>query len=231
MSILQILKERFPLVLSGVMALIVAFSIFYYLNSINPTVPVIIVTNDLKPGHVIEAEDLTTKNFPPGLIGSDVYSYANELIGKTIYNGPVPAGSIMRSAHITSSGSLKSILKTYAPENWRAVEITAGSAIGMQGLRAGDVVHVYGVVGNEFNIISSHAIILVAPSLLESGMDTQYVVAVSPEDTLRLASKVVFGELITLVLPNQLAEYEIMNIPVLDKEIGEGDIDDISISD
>ena len=178
-------------------------------------------------GSEIKATDITVKNLPKSAIPSTSFRDPNKIIGKTITAGPVVNGSIIRAEHLSSSSSLLVTLRTLAPEGWCAVELPVNSSLGLQGLKRGDKVCLFGEVGitggtidgTMIDTLVENAIILSLPS--EKAKN--YIVAVPSEYAKVVAEKVARNSPVVVVLPE--AEKLVENPEINPIEIPqEGDV-------
>lgn len=173
-----------------------------------PSIPVVVATKNLTVGAVISSGDVTVKQYPTAVAPNTAASKKEQVVGKTIAFGPVLTGEAVRSEHIADAGSLLTILRTFAPEGWSAVELPPDAATGMSGLlRDGDSVILYGETafadGSKVDMVT-RAIILRVPDGDKEGK--QYVVAVPDNYAPAIAEILVRGKKITIVLPSTLTE-------------------------
>lgn len=200
---MEVLKKNSTLVLTVILALVAAIIIYFSVKAISPTTPVVVANQNLSVGTVISKEHLTTRNFPANNIPSTAFSFTKDIIGKTVTNGPVLQGDMIRSEHLSMDGSLMSTLKTYAPEGWTAIALPGGDEVGMKGLKRGDKVSVYGELltaeGVMVTELVSNAIVLSLPS---EKQPQQYIIAVPDNYTPVIAETKVHDKSITIALPS-----------------------------
>lgn len=170
-----------------------------------PSVPVLVAARNLSVGATIGAGDLAVRNVPPSVVPDSAAS-RSEAEGKTVAFGPILAGEIIRKEHLVASGSLLAALRTYAPEGWSAVELPPDTATGMEGLRRGDRVELYGEVpyGEKGTVVGliARAVILQTPEAAKEG-SKQYVVAVPANSAPAVAEAVVRNKKLAVVLPSK----------------------------
>lgn len=158
---------------------------------------------NLSVGATIGAGDLAVRNVPPSVVPDSAVS-RSEAEGKTVAFGPILAGEIIRKEHLTVSGSLLAALRTYAPEGWSAVELPPDTATGMEGLRRGDRVELYGEIpyGEKGTVVGliARAVILQTP---EKEGSKQYVVAVPANSAPAVAEAVVRNKKLAVVMPSK----------------------------
>lgn len=147
-----------------------------------PSVTVVVAKHPISVGQTIHGSDLLQMKMPLSAVGTDAMRY-EQIIGKTAAY-PIPTGDIIRSIHLSNEGSLATILETYAPEGYVAVELPGNVAMGMQGLRRGDKVDVYGPMLDSTQKgavpIVKGAIVLMTPwtNISDAKRDAVYVLAV-----------------------------------------------------
>lgn len=101
----------------------------------SPTMPVIVAADNIKVGSVITRDMLATKYFPPNVVPPTAFTTAQDIIGKTVINGPIVHGDMIRQEHLSTEGSLKAMLHSLTPEGWHAIELPVGVGLGLQGLK------------------------------------------------------------------------------------------------
>lgn len=198
------MKKNLPVLAAFVLALVAAILVFVSVKSMQPTVPVLVAARNLSVGDEITPSDVALKRLPAVAVPGSALRRVESAVGKTVAYGPVLAGEIVRSEHISDAGSLYAALRAYASSDWAAVELPADTAVGMKGLRRGDKVDIYGEVpyGNGTVVsLVSHGVILQNLEGDEKSENKRYVVAVPANYAPAVADIVVRGRKLTLVLP------------------------------
>ena len=174
------------------LAVVAGIIVYTILQVSLPSATVVVAKYPISVGQTITKADLLQIKVPISAIGSDVARH-DQIVGKTAAY-PIPTGDIIRGIHLSNQGSLATILETYAPEGYVAVELPANVAMGMQGLRRGDKVDVYGPIPNpEQNgvmPIVKQAVVLLTPwtSISDTKREEVYVLAVPSEYAPALAA-------------------------------------------
>jgi hypothetical protein len=113
-------------------------------------------------------------------------------------------GEAVRVEHLAESGFLLTALRTFAPDNWSAVELPPDTSLGMKGLRRGDVVNVYGEVAEGDKAVVKHitnAVVLDVPE--EEDEIQQFIIAV-PENVVPVVAGIAVREQkAAVVLPDK----------------------------
>ncbi len=103
-----------------------------------PSKDVVIAAVDMSPGHLIQAEDITTSDFPEALVPADSFGSAEDVIGQTLAVGR-SEGDIIRTSNLGEPVRLGS--------NERAVAVRVSDSSGMAGLiKPGDIVGVVATI-------------------------------------------------------------------------------------
>lgn len=191
-------KKNLMYAIPFVIAAIAAAIIFFSIKSMSPTASVIIANQNLRVGTVITKEHLTTIPLPPKAVPMTAYTSASGVIGKTLINGPIVRGDMVRSEHLSLEGSLMAALKSYAPEGWTALELPEGVGFGLIGVRKGDSVNIYGETPAGVGEIVKGAIVLSVPE----GDYAQYIIAVPDNYSPVIAEVMVRGKPVTVSLPS-----------------------------
>ncbi len=207
-SITEVLKKNVFVVLFVVLAIIASATIYYTVKAMSPTAPVIVASDTIRVGEVIEKGMLTVKYLPPDVVPPTAYSTAQDLLGKTVVSGPIIYGDMIRQEHLSTVGSLKSLLHTFTPEGWHAIELPAGMGLGLQGLKKGDYVQIYGETFTEEGLMAG---IIVPDAILLSvaGYDItegNHIIAVPKEYVGVIADSLVKGTPLALALPDIVPE-------------------------
>ncbi len=184
-----------PVVIAALAAAIVFFSI----KSMSPTASVIVANQNIKVGTVISKEHLATISLPPKVVPLTAFTSASDVVGKTLINGPIVRGDMMRSEHLSLEGSLMASLKSYAPEGWTALELPEGVGYGLLGVRKGDSVNIFGETPAGVAEIVKGAVVLSVPE----GDYAQYIIAVPDNYSAVIAEVMVRGKPITISLPSE----------------------------
>jgi pilus assembly protein CpaB len=130
------MKKLLPILLAAV-----AFIVVLLILSPTPDENVLVASNDLSMGHVIEDGDFIYATFPSDMIPDDAVYESSEIMGLTLMTGR-SQGDIIRMSNIGTEPM------ALAP-NERAVAITVNNASGLAGLlRAGDMVGVIAVISS-----------------------------------------------------------------------------------
>lgn len=202
---MELIKKNIPIIISLIIAIIAGFLVYKVVNSMNPTVPVVIAKDNILVGTTIESNMLTVTNYPAMMVPNTSFGSINEVVGTTVINGPIVNGSIIRSENLSDDSALMASLKTYTEGTWTAVELPPGGALGMSGLRRGDKVDIYSDVsmegGKSVNLVCENAIILEKPVKDKSD---QFIVAVPKEFAPAVAELIVRNKPITLTLNNTM---------------------------
>ncbi len=138
-----ILKKYAHILLGLMLAATAAFLVWYVIDINTPTVPVVKAQDKLPVGTVIESRHITVENYPKTAVPPDAIQSKAEAIGKTVFEGPVLSGDVIRKQHLQAKvGSLRAKLNALAPGR-EAVDLPAGTATGLKGVAVGDRVDVY----------------------------------------------------------------------------------------
>lgn len=189
-----------------IIAIVATAIIFFTIKSMNPTATVVVANQNLKVGTVISQEHLTSITLPPKTVPSTAFTANSDVIGKTIINGPVVRGDMIRSEHLSLDGSLMAVLKSYAPEGWTAIDVPQGVALGLKGLRKGDIVDIYGEAPSESGLIVSKVVKRAIMLYIPNDDKEQYIIAVPDNYAPVIAETIVRGKPITLALPSVIEE-------------------------
>ncbi len=205
---MEVIKKNFAIIVAIVLAIVASLSIYFTIQAMSPTVAVVVANQNLKVGAIITKDSLTTKNYSANNIPPTAFTSKQDVIGKTIINGPVVAGDAIRSEHLSLEGSLMATLKTYADEGWTAVELPAGAGAGLKGLKKGDRVDIYGEIGTAQGTVVSEivksAVVLSVPDAESNS--PQYIVAVPANYANSIAEVMVRQKPITITLPSTPVE-------------------------
>lgn len=216
---MEVIKKNFAIIVAIVLAIVASLSIYFTIQAMSPTVAVVVANQNLRVGAIITKDSLTTKNYSANNIPPTAFTSKQDVIGKTIINGPVVAGDAIRSEHLSLEGSLMATLKTYADEGWTAVELPAGAGAGLKGLKKGDRVDIYGEIGTAQGTVVSEivksAVVLSVPDA-ESN-NPQYIVAVPANYANSIAEVMVRQKPITITLPS----VQIETVPAVPQDIQE----------
>ncbi|NHM28068.1 hypothetical protein G7K71_13985 [Desulfofundulus sp. TPOSR] len=202
------LKKHAPLLVSFIFALASAVLIYFSVQATRPTVPVVVAAQNLSVGQVVTEDAVQVKKMPSEAVPPTAVRSAAAVVGKTVTAGPVLAGDVLRAEHLSTDGVLVAALRTFAPDGWVAVELPPDTAMGMAGIRRGDIVTVYADVPGEQGIttgvVAEDAVVLSTPwtTVGQKGSEQGrfYVLAVRPEEARLIASLNVRGKKVALVL-------------------------------
>jgi Flp pilus assembly protein CpaB len=147
-----------PLFVSLGLAVLAAVLVYFFVSSMQPTVPVAVAQNNLSVGKKITPDDVAIKNYPKSIVSASNIKELDEAVGKTVAYGPILQGEAVRIEHLATSGTLLTALRTYAPAGWSAVELPPDTSLGMKGLRRGDIVDIYGEVAEGEKTVVKHII-------------------------------------------------------------------------
>jgi len=222
-SLAETLKKNIYVILFIVLAFVASATIYYSVKSMSPTVPVIVAADNIKVGSVITRDMLTTKYLPPDAVPPTAYTTAQDIIDKTVINGPIVHGDMIRQEHLSTQGSLKAMLHSLSPEGWHAIELPVGVGLGLQGLKKGDYVQIYGDAFTEqglmAGIIVPEAIVLsVAGQDLAEG---NHIVAVHKQYVGVVADSIIKGKPIAIALPDAVPEHIVLEKPADEEPVEE----------
>lgn len=223
------LKKNIFIIIFIILAIIASATIYYFVKSLSPTVPVVVAKETIKVGQVLEQKDLSITYLPPSSVPNSAFTTMQDLVGKTIISGPIIYGDMIRQEHLSAVGSLKSLLHTFTPEGWHAIELPAGMGLGLQGLKKGDYIQVYGDTFTEEGIIAG----LIVPDaivLSVAGYDlseSNHIIAVPKDYVGVIADSIVKGTPLAIALPDtnlektlsQLPQEALENLPETSNEI------------
>ena len=181
----------------------------------SPTMPVIVAADNIKVGSVITRDMLATKYFPPNVVPPTAFTTAQDIIGKTVINGPIVHGDMIRQEHLSTEGSLKAMLHSLTPEGWHAIELPSGTGLGLQGLKKGDYVQIYGDTFTD-NGLAAGVIVPDAIILSVAGQDLgedNHIIAVPKQYVGVVADCIVKGQPMVLALPDAVPEHILLNEP------------------
>jgi hypothetical protein len=199
---MELIKRNLPLVIAVIIALIASTLIYTIVKAQTPNVPVVYAKEILRVGLTLEPNHLTVKYLPASAVPSNTFRSVDQVIGSTVYNGPIVKDNVITSDHLSTYGSLMSTLNTFAPEGWTAVELPGGGGGGMTGIKRGEAVDIYGEVmsgqGSVIGKICGGALVLSMPN----ENSNQFIVAVPDRYAPAVAELIIRDKSITLTLPN-----------------------------
>lgn len=222
-----------PILIGLILAIAAATTTWMALNTETPKQTVLVAAKNLPIGHVITEGDVVLKSLPAEAVPETAIRSLREAVGKTITGGPIISGDMLRAEHVLPVSGIVSGLGSFAPEGWTAVELPAETAKGLKGIRRGDRVAIVTLPltskaeNGDFVVLSNgllarEAVILASPWVSaggdtqagsEGGSAGQYVVAVPPEDAVKIAQAEVAGQKMALiVLPYEGGEDVIQKI-------------------
>ncbi|KUG05241.1 hypothetical protein ASZ90_017314 [hydrocarbon metagenome] len=210
---MELLKKNLPVVIALVIAIVASVLIYTIIKAQTPSVPVVYANQILRVGLTITPDQVSVKYLPASAVPSNSFRTVDQVIGATVYNGPIVKDNIITSDHLSTYGSLMATLNTFAPEGWTAVELPGGGGAGMNGIKRGDSVDIYGEVmsgqGTVIGKICGGAIVLSMPSENNS----QFVVAVPDQYAPAVAELIIKDRSMTVTLPNNSTVTEATKIP------------------
>jgi Flp pilus assembly protein CpaB len=203
-------KKNMSMIVSLGLAILAAVLVFIFVNSMKPTVPVVVAQKNLSVGKEIAREDVAIKKYPSSVVDSSTAKGLNEVVGKTVSFGPILQGETVRAEHLASTSSLMSALRSFAPGGWSAVELPPDTSLGMKGLRRGDVVNVYGEVAEGETAVVKHiadAVVLNVPETDPENSETQQFIIAVPEEAVPVVAGIaVRQQKAAVVLPEKGSE-------------------------
>ncbi len=207
-SLGETLKKNLFVIIFVILAIIASATIYYSVKSMSPTVPVIIASDNIRVGSTITQDMLTVRYLPPDAVPPTAFTTAQDIIGKTATNGPIVHGDMIRQEHLSTQGSLKAMLQALTPKGWHAIELPAGIGLGLQGLKKGDYVQVYGDTFTEEGLMAG---IIVPDAIILSvaGYDlaeSNHIIAVPKQYVGVIADSIVKGKPLALALPDAVPE-------------------------
>ena len=198
----RVLKKQIPLPVTLILAVASAVLVYTYSHVTRPIVPVVVATQNILAGQELTKENVTLKKVPGEAVPPTAIRF-DALTDKTIATGPVLAGDIVRTEHVSPAGTLINALRADAPQGWVAVELPPDTALGMAGIKKGDIVDVYAEIpsGQDTmtDVAARDAVVLSTPWDTD-GKGKLYVIAVRPEEVRILASLTVKGKRAAIVL-------------------------------
>ncbi|WP_027718966.1 Flp pilus assembly protein CpaB [Desulfovirgula thermocuniculi] len=200
------MKKHAPMLISLIFAVASAVLIYLSVQATRPTVPVVVAAQNISVGQEITKENVQVKKMPAEAVPRTAFRAVDAVVGKTVTAGPVLAGDIVRAEHVSTDGALVAALRTFAPQGWVAVELPPDTAVGMAGIRRGDVVDVYAEVpaaqGTFTGVVARDAVVLSTPwtSASKDEKGKYYVLAVRPEEAQAIAALSVRGKRAAIVL-------------------------------
>lgn len=211
---MSILKKYAHILLALILAAGACGLVWYTININAPSVPVITASQKLPVGTVIGPEHIRVKKYPEVAVPKDAVLKKADVLGKTVYEGPILADSVIRRSHLKAGvGSLAAELNALAPGK-QAIDLPPGTATGLQGVTVGDKVDIYGEVefihnnqvASKIDRVAREAIILKVPEQNgeklggPASIEGAYVVAVDPEEAAKIASGIVRGKKFSISL-------------------------------
>lgn len=199
---MELLKKNLPIIIAIIIAIIASVLIYTIIKAQTPSVPVVYANQILRVGLTITPDHLSIKHLPASAVPGNTFRSVDQVIGSTVYNGPVVKDNIISSDHLSSYGSLMATLSTFAPEGWTAIELPGGGGAGMTGIKRGESVDIYGEImsgqGAAIGKICGGAIVLNMPN----ENSNQFVVAVPDQYAPAVAELIIRDKSMTLTLPN-----------------------------
>jgi pilus assembly protein CpaB len=135
------MKKYIPLLVAAVV-----FILAIMLLQPESKVQVVVLTNDLPAGHVLQDIDMAVRELPESFRPADAFEYPSEAVGKTLKTDRAE-GDILRAAHLGEPMTLK--------PGERAIAINVDDASGLGGLLApGDIVGLTAVIFDREQVYS-----------------------------------------------------------------------------
>lgn len=215
-SLKEILKKNIYVILFVVLAIVASVTVYYSVKAMSPTAPVVIATDNIRVGDVIEKNMLTIQHLPPANVPPTAFSAMEDIIGKTVISGPIIHGDMVRQEHLSTAGSLKAMLLTYTPEGWHAIELPAGIGLGLKGLKKGDYIQIYGDTFTEDGLMAG-VIVPDAIVLSVAGYDLSednHIIAVPKQYVGVIADCIVKGKPLAIALPDAVPEEIFLEKPI-----------------
>ncbi|MFZ5632123.1 MAG: hypothetical protein ACOY40_04685 [Bacillota bacterium] len=186
--------------------------VWYYVKINTPGVKVVVAAEKLPVGTVIGPQHVMEKAYPLSVAPKDAERSLQKTIGKTIVSGTVFQGEVIRGGHIAAdTGSLKAVLGSVAPGK-EAIDLPAETAAGMKGVAVGDRVNVFTEIEiakdtSVVECVAREAVVLRVPpvgaredSLAAAAAKGAYVIAVTPEESKKVAEGIVRGKKFSITL-------------------------------
>lgn len=207
-TLIDKLKGNIYVIIFILLAIVATTTIYFSIKALQPTAPVIIAKDNIRVGAVIDKKDLTIQHLPKGSIPPSAFTSEKDIIGKTVVNGPIVHGDMIRQEHLSTASSLKALLLSLTPEGWYAIELPAGIGLGLQGLKKGDYIQVYGETFTEEGL-SAGIIVPDAIILSVAGHDlgeSNHIIAVPKNYVGVIADSLIKGTPLAIALPDAVPE-------------------------
>ncbi len=215
LTIIDRLKKNIYVIIFILLAIIATTTIYFSVKALSPTAPVIIAKDNIRVGDMLEKSDLAVQYLPQGSIPPTAFTSEQDIIGKTVVNGPIVSGDMIRQEHLSTAGSIKALLHSFTPEGWHAIELPAGIGLGLQGLKKGDYIQIYGETFEEGGLCAS-VIVPDAIILSVAGFDlaeNNHIVAVPKNYVGIIADSLVKGKPLAIALPDTMPEEVFLEKP------------------
>lgn len=212
----MILKRYAHILLGLLLASFAGFLVWYVIEINTPTVPVVKAQAKLPVGTVITSQHITVEKYPQVAVPPDAIQSKAEAIGKTVFEGPVLGGDVIREQHLEANvGSLRAKLNALAPGR-EAIDLPPGTASGLKGISVGDKVDVYGEVElimdqqvvTKTDRVAHGAVVLRVPGTKDIkgpvDFEESFVIAVMPGEAQRVASGIVRGKKFSITLLSEV---------------------------
>ncbi|SFH34293.1 Flp pilus assembly protein CpaB [Desulfotomaculum arcticum] len=210
---MNLIKKYMHIILAIILAAAAGYGVLYMINLNAPTVPVTTAREKLPIGTVITNQNIKIEKYPKIAVPDDAVFDKNQVIGKTVFEGPVLQDDIIRLQHVKdNTGSLVALLNTLAPGR-EAVDLPSGTATGLSGVAVGDKVDIYGEVdfidqgkaATTTTKVAQGAIILKVPGGNKDAsgpvdVEGAYVVAIQPKEAENVNNGIVKGKKFSITL-------------------------------
>lgn len=191
--------------------------VWYYVRINTPSVKVVVASDKLGIGTVLNSQHISLKEYPQSVVPRDAETSLQNVAGKTIISGTVFPGEVIRKGHVAAdTGSLKAVMNSVAPGK-EAIDLPADTAAGMKGISVGDRVNVFTEMvvqqGKDpvtiVDCAAKEAVVIRIPpattggNILNNaspGSKGAYVIAVTPEEAKKVADGIVRGKRFSLSL-------------------------------
>jgi len=206
------LRKYAHIIVGLLLAAAAGFLVWYVIDINTPSVPVVKARTKLPVGTVITSQNITVEKYPQVAVPWDAVLAKTDVVGKTVFEGPVLKGDVIRNGHLQANvGSLRARLSALAPGR-EAIDLPAGTASGLRGVSAGDMVDVYGEVdfvvdgqvATRIDRVARGAVVLQVPGATDlkgpADFEESFVIAVLPEEAQKVASGIVRGKKFSISL-------------------------------
>lgn len=210
------LKKISHILIAVLLASMAGGMVWYYVKINTPSEKVVVSAINLSMGAVVTPEDVLLKDYPASVLPIDAERSLQNVVGKTVVSGTIFQGGVIRKGHTASDlGSLKAVLNSVAPGR-EAMDLPTEAAGGLRGLAVGDRVNVFSEIAVQVgkdsasmvDCVAREAIIVRVPptfagkdsSLAGVAVKGAYIIAVTPEETKKVAEGIVRGKKFSISL-------------------------------